>query len=134
YGKAFPGSDQEDLNLIKAKEAWDLDSGGANIILGLTDAWVHRNHRDLTGKADNTYPNAPQVGNLEHGVMTSGVLAAHTNNDTGLSSISYLCRMRNAAIADSNVLKMSKDGLRIISNSWLDTSAATGCQTTLNFS
>ncbi|MBS1630203.1 MAG: S8 family serine peptidase [Bacteroidetes bacterium] len=130
YGAVF-GGDQKDLDLIRAKEAWDIDSGGAEIKIGIVDTRPDTFHAELRGKVDKIYYPGGFVG-PSHGTTVTGIVAGKTNNNIGLSSIGFLC---HAVVGpsglfggDSIAMLMSQDGIKVINISWRH-----WCEDTLDF-
>ncbi|MEQ6118300.1 S8 family serine peptidase [Reichenbachiella sp. MALMAid0571] len=106
---------QTNLNLIKAKEAWDITRGSESIIVGVSDTGVQLDHVDL---ADNLHLNeADPVNGLDddgngfvddyqgwdfadldndptadqngHGTFVAGLSSAVTDNSIGMAGIGY---------------------------------------------
>jgi subtilisin family serine protease len=46
--------------------------------------------------------------------MVAGVLAAHTNNGKGISSIGYNCRIAKTSTNKNDLLRMAQDGVKVI--------------------
>jgi len=106
---------QTSLDLIKAKEAWDITKGNESIIIGVSDTGVQLDHVDLAGNLflnesdpingidddgngyvddyqgwdfadDDNDPTADQNG---HGTQVAGVSSAVTNNGIGIAGVGY---------------------------------------------
>ncbi|MCK5742836.1 MAG: S8 family serine peptidase, partial [Chlorobi bacterium] len=102
--------------------AWEIYRGDTNIVIGISDIGTDQNHEDLLGNIatnwadpidgadndDNGYKDdfrgynmaweadGRQASNTlhgnNHGTMTAGIAAAHTNNTLGIAGIGALCR------------------------------------------
>ncbi len=113
---AHPQQGQQDyLTTVHAYEAWAIEPGDPNIIIGMLDTGVELDHPDLT---DNLYVNAADpVNGLDddgdgyvdnhhgwdfadhdadpsadfdgHGTGVTGVAAATPNNSTGIAGLGY---------------------------------------------
>ena len=94
YGTSggYTVEDQNELDLIRAPEAWDITKGSEDIIIGIADPQrFSLIHEDTANKIDvvvNPQNNTP--GNSSHhGTHVSSVAAADTNNGVGMSAIGY---------------------------------------------
>ncbi|RYU94850.1 S8 family serine peptidase [Emticicia agri] len=83
------------LNKIKAFEAWDVNPGGATVVVAVVDNAIQTNHPDLQanmlsgidlGDNDNN-PNPPNVS-FSHGTHVAGIVSAVSNNNIGVASAS----------------------------------------------
>lgn len=85
YGLA-PG--QPNLNLITAKDAWDICKDLPKIGTGVTDTYFDLNHPDLymTLVGGNNNPNVPRA---THGTLVAGFIAAVTDNNLGLAFVGF---------------------------------------------
>ncbi|MBC8345021.1 MAG: S8 family serine peptidase [Candidatus Marinimicrobia bacterium] len=82
---------------INLPAAWDITTGDSNILVGVLDSGIDYNHADLVANISNTYgwdfvddDNNPQDPGMQadyHGTRVSGVIAARTNNNTGVAGI-----------------------------------------------
>ncbi|MDA3844497.1 MAG: S8 family peptidase [Candidatus Kapabacteria bacterium] len=120
--KYVESGQQDVLNIIHAYEAWEIYRGDTNIVIGISDNGTDQNHEDLLGNIatnwadtiddadndDNGYKDDFRGYNMawetdgrpawntlhghNHGTMTAGVAAAHTNNALGIAGIGALCR------------------------------------------
>jgi plastocyanin len=87
------------LNLIHAPEAWVLTDGGQDVTVAVLDNAFFTTHPDLTNKIISTYnlsdlqiisndvePILPTYA-WSHGTQMAGIIAAETNNGTGIASV-----------------------------------------------
>ena len=81
-----PGAD------IRLVDAWDIETGNADIIVAIVDGGIQFNHPDLElnmwdGIGYNFVNNSPNVIAHNHGTHVAGTVAAVTNNNVGVSGI-----------------------------------------------
>jgi subtilisin family serine protease len=122
---------------IDAVEAWDIENGSSEVSIAVIDSGIDFNHPDLTDIAwvnedeipdngidddnngyiddvlgyDFTNDNEDRVpwDNTGHGTALSGIIAALTNNDIGISGIAWNCKIM--------VIKIfNEDGIATVSN------------------
>ncbi|MCL4135080.1 UNVERIFIED_CONTAM: hypothetical protein GTU68_057204, partial [Idotea baltica] len=86
-------SQQWFLDKIKAPEAWDVNPGVQNIIVGVVDNAFDLTHPDLAGNlvtgydvGDNDADPSPLDAGFSHGTHVAGIVAAVNNNTIGISS------------------------------------------------
>ena len=108
------------LDLIKAKEAWDITHGDTNIVIAITDANYHLNHEELVGKVNYVSPNP--ASDYTHGTVVAITAAGNTNNGLGKSSIGFDTHLELRAMGYNDVLEASYAGAQIVNLSW-----ASGC-------
>ena len=108
------------LDLIKAKQAWDITHGDPSIVISITDANYYLNHEELVGKVNYVSPNA--ATDYTHGTVVAITAAGNTNNGIGKSSIGYDTRLDLRAMSYNDVLDASYAGAQIVNLSW-----ASGC-------
>jgi hypothetical protein len=97
------------LDVIRAKEAWDITHGSPNTIVGINDnGGVSTTHEDLINKIAYTMP-----GNTFHATVVAGVAAGATDNGIGLSSIGFDCKIAAGPISD-----VVQQGAKVINLSW----------------
>lgn len=91
------------LDNIRAEEAWDMSTGSSSIKIAIVDNAVYTSHIDLQNKfilekdlSDNDNNANPPGGGTaydkyvwSHGTHCSGLVAAETNNNTGVAGIGY---------------------------------------------
>lgn len=78
------------LEYIKARQAWDVNKGDRNMIIGIIDWELDASHPDLIGKpvvVNNI------INGTDHGTTTAGLAAGHTDSiNMGYPSIGFNCR------------------------------------------
>ncbi|HEX5056152.1 MAG TPA: S8 family serine peptidase [Gammaproteobacteria bacterium] len=89
---------QHGLQLINADDAWDLGATGAGVTVTLLDTGV-QTHADLpTGGTDTA----------NHGTAVAGVIAAITNNSTGIAGVAYNSTLQKFTVSPDTVVTMSE--------------------------
>lgn len=105
------------LELINAPGAWEITKGDPNVIIGIIDNHVLISHEDLEGKIvkvydkniRSSYTNCP-----DHGTMVAGIIASNTNNNKGISSVGFNCRMAKTSANKNDLILMAQEGIRVI--------------------
>jgi serine protease len=121
-------SSQYALSRIKAFEAWEIEQGDSNIVIGISDTGCQMDHPDLfpniafnyndpingidddnDGYIDNFYgwdlgenDNFPQSNTSSHGVHVTGLSSAMTNNGIGIAGSGFRCRFAPLKITNAN--------------------------------
>ena len=135
------------LTNIQAYNAWNVNQGDTNVVIGITDTGTDMDHPDLAPNIKHNYAdpingvdddndgyidnfsgwdvgendNYPQVGASSHGSHVSGCAAAVTNNGIGVSSPGYKCKFLPVKIANaSGSLTGAYEGIKY--------AASHGCQ------
>lgn len=128
YGLATGG--QRDLDLVRAKEAWDISTGSSNTIIGVTDSGFELNHEDFDVKIDTIRQNNTSTfARISHGTMVAGVIAASTDNNKGVAGIGFDCKVDlSSRRTTSELLLMSQDDIRVLNSSWHDGQCNSGGQ------
>lgn len=115
---------QEELNYIRAPEAWCITKGSKDIIIGVSDTSVDPNHEDLEGKVKIISGKNRLTRGSQHGTRVSSVAAAHSNNNTGMSAIGYNSTLYNAVNSYvqgvDNLSTMP--GVKVINTAWVSKS------------
>jgi len=104
------------LNLINARDAWDVTTGDSSIVIAITDANFHLNHEELVGKYN--YVSSNTSTDYSHGTAVAISAAGNTNNATGKSAIGYNSSLQLRAMSYNEVLAASYSGARVINMSW----------------
>jgi len=91
---------QWSLQAVRAPQAWDLTRGSRSIAVAVLDSGVDATHPQLAGKLlpgyDSTTGAALASGNTDdagHGTAVTGVVAAATNDGSGLASLGWETRV-----------------------------------------
>lgn len=110
------------LDMIKAKNAWNITQGSSSIKIAIVDSGFDINHEDLTNKIVSV-SGTPYTGTncvlVFHGTSVAGHAAAETNNGIGKSSIGYNCSlMLYSGTTYSNIVDAALDGAAVINCSW----------------
>ncbi len=94
---ACDGTYQANLLAVNAPQAWSVTTGSPAIPVAVIDSGVDTAHPDLAGKVTFgpticTAPGevcAPGVDRVGHGTHVSGIIAAATNNGTGVAGLGW---------------------------------------------
>jgi hypothetical protein len=103
------------LDLINAQTAWDITKGDSNVVIGIADQGYSANHSELIGKYNYFFSGSNTV---THGNAVSILAAGKTNNNNGLSSIGYDCKLWLGSMSYNAVLQAAYSGIKIINMSW----------------
>ncbi|WP_432662561.1 S8 family serine peptidase [Wukongibacter baidiensis] len=86
------GLTNENIDVIRA---WELLEGGDEVVVAVVDSGIYAEHEDLesrivSGGRSFSYPYSDSNTNDTngHGTWVSGVIAAQTNNNTGIAGVS----------------------------------------------
>jgi hypothetical protein len=104
------------LDLIHAKEAWDLTTGNSNITIAISDQNYFVDHEELTGKITNY--DATNTSNRTHGTAVAILAAGNTNNQIGKSAIGFNSSLALYRMNYNEMLIASYAGAKIINLSW----------------
>ncbi len=91
-GIMLPTDSFEHLELVNARQAWNLSTGNPNIAIGVVDSPINPNHPDLINNIIQHYgpvPTSFPAGEHHHGTKVVGSAVTGTNNGLGISSIGY---------------------------------------------
>ncbi len=105
------------LDLIKAKQAWDITTGDTSIVIGVSDANFDLNHQEFKGKVNYADPNLTDP-NVNHGTAVAIQAAGGFNNNYGKSSVGGNCHLRLYSMGYNSLLQATYDGVDIINASW----------------
>ncbi len=105
-----------DINMVNA---WDIETGSNDVIVGVMDSGVKLNHPELSGRiwinkneipnngidddrngyVDDVYgwdfaydDNIPEDG-FGHGTNVTGIIGANSNNEIGFAGINFKCKL-----------------------------------------
>ena len=88
-------SQQTHLAQIRAAEAWDVTVGAADVIIAIVDTGVDRDHPDLTDRIVggwNMFDRDSDYSDVHgHGTSVAGVVAAVSDNGTGVAGVTWDC-------------------------------------------
>lgn len=100
------------LDVIRAKEAWDITHGSPNTIIGINDnGAVFTNHEDLINKV--VYNTSNPLGHTFHTTVVAGLAAAATDNGVGVSSVGFDCK-----VAAGGINEVVQQGAKVVNLSW----------------
>lgn len=89
---------------IKADLAWDLTEGTSSAIVAIIDTGIMSSHSDLTGRVIGAvdFTSSPNGTNdiNGHGTHVAGIVAANTNNSTGVAGIASKVSLLNVKSLD----------------------------------
>ncbi|MCE2743470.1 MAG: S8 family peptidase [Fluviicola sp.] len=105
------------LDLIKAKQAWDITTGDTSVVIGVSDANFDLNHQEFVGKVNYADPNLTDP-NVNHGTAVAIQAAGGFNNGYGKSSVGGNCHLRLYSMGYNSLLQATYDGVDIINASW----------------
>lgn len=99
----------------RVRDAWQLTTGSPSVVIAVLDTGVSQSHPDLVGKTvpGQNFTVSPPNANTEdswyisHGTECAGVIAAATNNQTGMAGIAWNSLIMPVKIA--NVFGMSSE-------------------------
>ena len=94
------------LAKIKAPAAWEISLGNpSEVIVAVVDSGVAPDHPDLEGKLVSGYNFVAQSEDtsdeLGHGTHVAGVIAAQTDNNIGIASVSFRSHIMPVKVVNS---------------------------------
>jgi len=123
----YNGNTQWGLSIINAPQAWDISKGSSNVVVAVVDNAIRITHSDLQANiwvnpgTDNGYPGDihgwnivdndnnpnPPAGinsssDFNHGTHVAGIVSAVTDNNTGIASIGFSCKIMAVKCAPDN--------------------------------
>jgi thermitase len=94
------------LTRINAPEGWSIETGSSNIIIAVLDTGVEATHPELASKIVpgwNIYNNNGDTSDIYgHGTAVAGTAAASSNNNVGVASVAWGCRIMPIRISDNS--------------------------------
>jgi serine protease len=121
------------LDHVQAFDAWDIEQGDPNVIIGVVDTGFEITHDDLKNKFVSGWDVADNDANVshptnDHGTQVAGSCSAEVGNNIGIAGTGYKCRFMpikaatdagNALVAGYQGIKYAADnGCKIINLSW----------------
>jgi len=115
----YPGRD------IHAEAAWDIYTGNPNNIIAIIDGGTNKTHPDLINKisgGDDGY------GWYGHGIHVSGIAAAESNNNLGVSGVDWYARIHAKRVDNTDDAGTYQaiidavnysDRVYVLNNSWV---------------
>lgn len=115
------GNPMTQLDLIKARRAWDTTQGDSNIIVGIVDTYFETTHEDLTNQILQNLDNDPPINH--HGTKVAGFVAAQTDNDIGVAGIGFDTKLITMAYSNiprtEQMVNLSQiPGVKVVNGSW----------------
>jgi subtilisin family serine protease len=103
------GSYQWPAPMIGLPAAWDTTTGSPGVIVAVIDTGVDATHPDLSGKittgANAGYNfvsnNTNTSDDNSHGTFVAGIIAANTNNASGMAGVCWTCKIMPVKVLDS---------------------------------
>jgi thermitase len=92
------------ISQVRAPAAWDVTTGAPGFVVAVVDSGVS-SHPDLAGKLlpgwDYVNNDNNPADDNGHGTMVSGLLAAATNNATGIAGLCWSCQILPVKVLDA---------------------------------
>jgi len=99
-------SSQWGLTKIGAPQAWDVTTGGSDLIIAIVDSGIDLDHPDLSGKIilgyDYVNEDWDPDDDFGHGTHVAGIAAAWTNNGKGVAGVSWGARLMALKALDAD--------------------------------
>ena len=118
-------TDQDELNYVRAPEAWQVTEGSSDIIIGISDKSYAPEHEDLKNKITPVFGKNHPNSSYPHGSYVASVAAAETNNGKGMTSIgnkSHIYMANNKLVEGVDSLSKIKE-VKVISTAWVTSSS-----------
>lgn len=106
----------KNYDLINVISAWDYSKGNSNFYVGVSEGGVKMDHEDLIDKVISMY--STPLNATGHATSTSGIIAANTDNNLGMSGIGFHSKAISLGYGLNDMLILSQNGVRIINCSW----------------
>jgi thermitase len=90
---------------INAPNAWTLTKGSPRVTVAVLDSGIDQDHEDVSRKvlASRNFTQTPSVDDVVgHGTHVAGIIAATTNNGTGVAGTGFNVTLLNAKVVDDD--------------------------------
>jgi len=104
------------LDLINARDAWNVTTGNSSVVIGVSDQNFEVTHEELAGKV--LFYDATNTATKTHGTAVAINAAGNTNNGVGKSSIGYNSSLKLYRMNYNDALAASYAGVRVLNLSW----------------
>jgi subtilisin family serine protease len=104
------------LDLINARDAWNVSTGNSSVVIGVSDQNFEVTHEELAGKV--LFYDATNTATKTHGTAVAINAAGNTNNGVGKSSIGYNSSLKLYRMNYNDALAASYAGVRVLNLSW----------------
>ncbi|WP_370980160.1 S8 family serine peptidase [Agaribacterium sp. ZY112] len=102
----------ESANLV---EAWDINQGSDELVIGISDSGFYTSHEDLNGRFAQVLTSSTG----EHGTAVASAIGAITDNQLGISGINAVSQMHVAPNNKQGQLSLlSSSKLKVLNSSW----------------
>jgi thermitase len=84
-------------------DLWQVTTGIPEVLVAILDTGIDQNHEDLKGKvvAKVNFTDSPTPSDIHgHGTHIAGIIAASSNNGTGIAGVAPGCRLINVKVAN----------------------------------
>jgi subtilisin family serine protease len=102
----FLSGQQWGLEKINAPLAWDLTTGSASNVIAVLDTGVSTVHTEISSKLVSGYDFANGDSDASddngHGTAVAGIIAAVTNNATGIASMDWRAKIMPVKVMDAS--------------------------------
>lgn len=115
-------SQQWAADKIDLPEAWTIETGSANVVVGIIDTGIAGDHPDLVNRIDKSLccdfssgsavmtPNPTDISTMCHGTQMAGIIGAEANNGIGISGVCQNVTLVSLKVADFNLETRQKSG------------------------
>lgn len=94
------------LTTMGVQGAWETTKGSSDIVVAVLDTGVSSTHPDLAGRLVSGYDfvnnDSDPSDDNGHGTMVSGIIAANTNNGTGIAGADWNCKIMPVKVLDAD--------------------------------